>query len=129
LVKSITVNLAVQAYFQFPALYQELIGNFNKKYAKENNLDIELKLVLFDETNSNYGEEFYSTTVYSWLNRQTSKYDVYIYDPLFTRRYTPYLLDLQEYLPKEHMAMYTSTSEAKNSCYYDEKWVGLVRKN
>jgi len=125
LTKSVTVNLVVQAFFYYAGYYQSIIDDFNNKYTKENNLDIELNLILYDETNSTYGEQFYSSTVHSLLSKQIGRYDVYIYDPLFTRRYAPYFLDLQEYLPKEHMDMYTSTDEAKKSCYFDGKWLGL----
>jgi len=127
LARSITINLIIQTYFQYAGLYSSVINDFNSRYAKEHNLDIDLQLHLFTEANSTVGEDFYSSTISTLLNKKTSKYDVFIYDPLFTRRYYPYFVDLKEYLPEELMALYSSTEEARQSGFYNGKWVGLVR--
>ena len=127
LTKSITINLIVQSYFHYSGLYPIIIDDFNNRYVKEKNLDINLKLHLFTEENTTFGEDFYSSTVTQLLNRKKDKYDVFLYDPLFTRRYSPYFVNLEDYLPEEHIAMYTSSPEAVKSGYYNNKWIGLVK--
>jgi len=125
LTKAITINLIVQTYFSYAGLYPLMIDDFNNRYVKEKNLDINLKLILFTEENSTFGEDFYSSTVDSILNKKSNKYDVFIYDPLFTRRYSPYFIDLKEYLPEEHMRMYTTNPDAAKAGYYNNQWIGL----
>jgi len=88
-----------------------------------------LNLQLFNGQNTSLNEEFYSSTIGSIVTNKKTKYDVIIYDPLFTRRYSPYFIDLKRYLPKEHMELYTSSDEAIQSGYYNGKWIGLVREN
>jgi len=122
---TITVNLITQTFFSYADIYSEVVNDFNNKYAKEHNLDIKLKLHMFTEQNTTFGEDFYSSTIDSILNRKSHKYDVFIYDPLFTRRYSPYFIDLQDYLPKELMSLYTSNADAAKTGYYNGQWIGV----
>ncbi|ORX34620.1 hypothetical protein BCR36DRAFT_43496 [Piromyces finnis] len=124
LTKAITINIVVQSFFSYSELYQLIINDFNNRYVKENNLDIKLKLNLFTEQNSTIGKDFYSSTIDTLLNKKSHKYDVFIYDPLFTRRYAPYFIDLKKYLPKEIIDSYSS-DETINSGYYKDQCVGL----
>ncbi|ORX77389.1 periplasmic binding protein-like II [Anaeromyces robustus] len=105
-------------------LYSLIVNDFNNRYVKENKLDIDLELHMFTEQNTTFGKDFYSSTVDTLLNKQSHKYDVFIYDPLYTRRYAPYFLDLQKYLPKDLMNQYSS-GEALKSGYYNGKWISL----
>jgi len=124
-IKAIDLNIVIQAFFEYSDLYSPLINDFNTRYAKEKNLDIHLNLQLFSAQNSSLNEDFYSSTLSSILNKKSSKYDIFLYDQLNTRTYSPYFIDLKQYLPKEHMNMYTSSNEAVMSGYYDGKWIGL----
>ncbi|ORY31687.1 hypothetical protein LY90DRAFT_76374 [Neocallimastix californiae] len=59
------------------------------------------------------------------LLKKSSKYDLYFYDNAYTQTYGPYLLDLKQYLPKEHIDIYNSELLSQ-SCEYENKLVGLV---
>jgi len=119
--------MVVQSFYSYSELYQLIVNDFNDRYVKENNLDIRLEMSLFTEQNSTVNKDFYSSTIDSLLSKKSHKYDVFIYDPLFTRRYAPYFIDLNDYIPKEHMDLY-DTEETYNSGYYNGQCVGLVKK-
>jgi len=52
---------------------------------------------------------------------------LYFYDNMYSPQFGPYFYDLKELLPKEHINMYESEL-IKQSCYYENKLVGLVIK-
>jgi len=58
-------------------------------------------------------------------NLTNTKYDIYFYDMRFTDLYAPYLLDLNEVLPKDFIEKYNSRI-INESCIYEDKLVGLV---
>jgi len=53
-------------------------------------------------------------------------YDIFIYDSVHLNVFDPYLLDLRNYLPKEHIEMYDSRI-INETCIYKEKLIGLVK--
>ncbi|ORX44206.1 periplasmic binding protein-like II [Piromyces finnis] len=99
-----------------------LINDFNN-YAIKNNLDIKINFNLFTMENSTSITDFEST-LESLLKKKTNKYDIYIYDGLYTERYGPYLYDLNSTLPKNHINMYDSDFIMEN-CIYKDKIVSL----
>jgi len=54
-----------------------------------------------------------------------NKYHFYFYDSTYISNYGPYLLDLSQYLPKDHIDIYNSDI-LSYTCYYKDKLVGLV---
>jgi len=44
---------------------------------------------------------------------------------MYSQRYSQYLINLEDYLSKDHIALYSS-GIASETCRYNKKWVGLV---
>jgi len=106
-------------------MYSSLVNEFNR-YSKENDLDIELEMNLFSDQNVTFNVDEYGSLIDALLFKKSDKYDVYCFDPVYTIKYAPFLLDLKNELPKEHMDLYISGDGEKVGVYND-KWVGLVR--
>jgi len=105
--------------------YNELIDSFNK-YSRNNNLDITIKLNLLSKENSTAGVTEYESTIEHLLKKQKSeKYDIIYYDNIFSRKFAPYLVDLTEYLPQEHIDLYQNEI-TKQTSYYNDKLIGIV---
>ena len=101
-----------------------VIDKFNE-YTKQNNTDIHVTLNLYSVNNSTkYGKD-YGSTIEFMLNRGSTKYNIIFYDNMYSPRFSSYFIDLMDWLPEDHMAMYTS-GVASQSCTYKGKWVGLV---
>ena len=97
------------------------------EYAENNNLNVKIKfdVIKYEKPTDSYS--YFKTLVESLLKKSTSPYDVYYYDSTYLNIYGPYLLNLSDYLPKEHIDMYKIVKEA---CTYGEnEVVGLVIKN
>jgi len=58
------------------------------------------------------------------FKKRSDKYDVILYDNMYSPRYGPYLEDLEKWLPKEHLAMYAD-GITKQTGFYKNKWVGI----
>jgi len=109
---------------------------FNEYSAKNNlNITIELDLLNFDNPSDSYS--YFKFLAESSLKKSNNgisnkKFDVYYYSNRYTKLYAPYLLDLNDNLPKEHIEMYNSKVIKETCSYKDksngiEKLVGLVR--
>jgi len=101
-----------------------MVKRFNK-YAKENDLEVEIELNLYNGNNSTLLVNDYGTTIEYLLQKGSTKYDIIFHDIMYNRRYSSYLVDLSKYLSKEHINMYAE-GVAKNACTYNGRWVGLV---
>jgi len=101
-----------------------IVKQFNN-FAKENGIDIRVKVDICSQTNSSLFVDDYGSEIEFLMKRKSNKYDIIFYDVMYSPRYAPYFLDLSQYLPKDHMALYSSTV-ANQTCTYEGKWVGLV---
>jgi len=90
------------------------------EYAAKKNLTIELQI---SDEDSNDSCELLLKKNYM---KKKSPFDIYIYDFKNTDILGPYLLDLKNSLPKEHIEMYDSRI-IKETCIYEEELVGLVK--
>ena len=61
----------------------------------------------------------------AFLNKKHTKYDLYIYENSFLSEYSPYLLDLTEYISKDILDMY-DPKIISELCMFDDKLIGLV---
>ncbi|KAL6592058.1 hypothetical protein U3516DRAFT_569741 [Neocallimastix sp. 'constans'] len=66
---------------------------------------------------------FFSSTEAS-LNRRSKTYDIYVFDPIYTKDLSSHFIDLKELLPREYLDSY-SLNNIKDICVYENKWVGL----
>eukprot|EP00833_Pecoramyces_ruminatium_P003962 jgi/Orpsp1_1/1177994/evm.model.c7180000063659.1 len=94
------------------------------KYAKENNLDLELSYKLYSPSNSSNIMKDYETTIDYLLSKGSTKYDIFYYNAAYTNNLSAYLINLEEWLPKEHIERYTN-GVATKTCTANGKWVGL----
>jgi len=101
-----------------------MVNDFNN-YAKKNNLDVELTITLYCNTNSSLLVGDFGTEIEYLLQKHSDKYDFFFYDNMYSPRFSPYFIDISEYLDEKHMNLYNS-SIAKDFCKYENKWVGLV---
>jgi len=58
------------------------------------------------------------------LSKRNEKYDLIFYDNIYSRRFSPHLLDLYDYLDDDHIILYDREIILK-SCVYNYKLVGL----
>ena len=66
----------------------------------------------------------FDSTIHNYLKKKSPKYDIIIYDPLFTRRFSHYFVDLNDWIPEEHLNQYFGDSAKLGK--YKNQWVGLV---
>ncbi len=59
------------------------------------------------------------------LKKKSIKYDIIFFDVIHTSRFSPHFLDLNDWLPQEHMDLY-SNEAANQLCNDNGKWIGLV---
>ncbi|ORX64393.1 periplasmic binding protein-like II [Anaeromyces robustus] len=124
-IKSIIVNvLGFSDATESNSIYLSVISEFNK-YAKENNIDIEAKLNVMSNINSTANLADYGTITEVLLKKKTTKYDIYVYDNLYTANYGKYLLDLKDTFSKDYLNMYYQNL-LNQTCYYNDNLVGLV---
>jgi len=95
------------------------------KYAASNNLEIELivDVIKYEKPTDSYS--FFKSFVESSIKNPNKNYDIYIYDSKYVNLYSPYLLDLNINLPKDHIELYNSKI-IKETCTYKDKLLGLV---
>ena len=100
-----------------------MVKKFNN-YAKENNIDIELNVILYTPSNSSNPVIAYTDTLEHLLNRHSTKYDLFFFNLLHTSKYSSYFIDLNEYIP-EYIDLYAS-GIGSSTCSEDNRWIGLV---
>jgi len=126
-VYAITINAIAFSYYENNEIYTPMKDEFNK-YSKENNLDIELNLNFLTNANGSNSIEEYESVVESLLKKKNSKkkkdIDIYFYDCAYTNKYGPYLINLHNILPKDHIDMY-NPKILSETCLYEDYLVGL----
>lgn len=105
-------------------LYKSYVNMFNE-YSEHMNLNIKVNLILMTKSNSTESFLNNGAMFESLLKKKNNKYDIFFYDGTFSQDYGPYLLNLNELLPKIHIDMYNKKILSQISMYKD-KIVGLV---
>ncbi|OUM58222.1 hypothetical protein PIROE2DRAFT_16565 [Piromyces sp. E2] len=93
------------------------------KYSKDNDLDIELNMILFSEKNTTAERDSYLSTNDVLLRKKSPDYALYVYDPLYTRRFEPHFVDLKEKLGEEYLDSFSF--DASQISIYEDQWVSL----
>jgi len=52
-------------------------------------------------------------------------YDIFAYDPTYIKNFSPYLLDLEDWLSKDYLDQYSSSDSLKLSVYNGHRY-GIV---
>ncbi|ORX84846.1 periplasmic binding protein-like II [Anaeromyces robustus] len=103
--------------------YKAYVDGFNQ-YSRKNNLDIKVELNVMTRNNFTVSFENSYIMVESLLKKKNHKYDIFIYDYTYLKNYSPYLLDLKNLFPKEHIDMYNK-QVLSQACEYDGKLLGF----
>ncbi|KAL6613001.1 hypothetical protein U3516DRAFT_520519, partial [Neocallimastix sp. 'constans'] len=104
---AITINTVAIGYYGREDIYRFMTNEFNN-YSKENNLNITLSLNTFTPENSTQEIRDYESTLEILFKKGSNKYDFIIYDNVYTPKFCPYLLNLNKYIPKNHIDTYNS---------------------
>jgi len=123
--KKVVLNAVAYADNGENSLYLTMADDFNK-YAEEKKLDISINMNIYKSYENFTNQESFATAVDQLLKKKSNKYDLYYYDNAYTPKYGKYLLDLRNYLSKEHIDMYQQTL-LEETCEYENKLVGLVK--
>jgi len=75
--------------------------------------------------NSTVGVTDYESSVEYILSKRSDKYDIIFFDNIFTSKFAPDFLILDDYIPKEYIDMYKN-SKIFQTCYYKNKLVAFV---
>ncbi|OUM59304.1 hypothetical protein PIROE2DRAFT_15192 [Piromyces sp. E2] len=121
--KAIQLNALGFIYIERIHLYTSFVKNFNK-YAKENNLDIDLKITILTPLNSTSSIDNYSSMIQSLIQRKSTKYDIFFYYSSYSKEFGEHFVNLKDYLNEEHINNYDSNILLQTSMYKD-KLVGL----
>jgi len=65
--------------------------------------------------------------VESLLIKKNKHYDIYFYENTSLSLYSPFLLDLNEHLPKSFINLY-DPKVVRELCTYDDRLIGIVCK-
>ena len=131
------VNILTYSFNEYEIDVGSVIENAFKMYAEKNSLNITVNVDVMRFPNPTSTYKNFKLLVETSLkksnnihtinnkNLTNTKYDIYFYDMRFTDLYAPYLLDLNEVLPKDFIEKYNSRI-INESCIYEDKVVGLV---
>ncbi|KAG4083812.1 periplasmic binding protein-like II [Neocallimastix lanati (nom. inval.)] len=123
IVYSVVINAIAFTQNGGGTLYSPIINEFNQ-LSKDQNLDISIKLNLLSSGNSTTSSVNYEELLDSIFKRKSKKYDLIFYDNIYTSKFEPYLLDLNNLLPEEHIKMYIPGVITQIG-YHNNKLVGF----
>ncbi|OUM60151.1 hypothetical protein PIROE2DRAFT_14142 [Piromyces sp. E2] len=101
-----------------------LIQNEFNHHSEKNNLKIKFEINSLSSDNSTISTTDYESSIETLLERKTPKYDLYFYDNIYTTKFGPYLLNLNDEIQKEIIDLY-KPGIASQICVYNNEWVGL----
>ncbi|OUM56508.1 hypothetical protein PIROE2DRAFT_18865 [Piromyces sp. E2] len=120
---AITINALAISENGIRYSYESLKNEF-KKYATENDLDIDLMIELHTNSNFTVLTSDFEQLIISLFKKKSTKYDIIFYDHIYTTKFGSYLENLKNYLPKNHIEMYESRI-LKITSFYGDQLVGL----
>ncbi|KAG4102030.1 periplasmic binding protein-like II [Neocallimastix lanati (nom. inval.)] len=121
----IALNLNALAYAPLSQtqIYSMIVNDFNE-YSKINNLNVTLDLTLILPSNSTSNTDDYCSVIDVFLEKKSDKYDIIFYNNVYTSRFEPLFLDLNEWLPKDFINMFENI-ERSESYSYNNKLIGI----
>ncbi len=78
------------------------------------------------EKDGKSGYNGYDSTL-TFFEKKNNKYNIFVYDMFYIKIYSPYLLNLNNHLQKEHLELYSSENNIKSTTINNER-LGLVKK-
>jgi len=64
----------------------------------------------------------YQSMIENLLYKKSKKYDLIVFDNIYSKKFESYFLDLKDLLPQEHLDLY-SEGIAAQTCIFKKKWV------
>ena len=123
MVKAITINFIVIGFNLYDELYNDITNDF-KNYAKENNLDIDLQMNLYNEKNITNDRDDYTSIIDILLKKKSTNNALYFFDPVHTKRYAKHFIDLKDWLTPEYLNSFSK--DVYQSSVVEGQWVALV---
>ncbi|OUM67968.1 hypothetical protein PIROE2DRAFT_4379, partial [Piromyces sp. E2] len=120
---AVDLNIIVSSIENSGAAFTAYVDEFNQ-YAKQNNLDINLKMNLLTINNFSVSMENTNIMYESIFNKKNSAYDLFFYDASWTHKYCPYFVDLSKYLDEDHIKMYDE-NVVSQLCRCGDSLIGL----
>jgi len=115
----VTVSFCIDPYTKYNDVFKTVVEEFNK-HSEKNNLDIELKLTSYTDSIASIN----LPEILSSLGDNDDTYDIIVYDTVYLNTISPYLLELDEYLPKNLTDLYSSKKN-KMLTYHNDHIRGL----
>jgi len=67
----------------------------------------------------------YQSMIENLLYKKSKKYDLIVFDNIYSKKFESYFLDLKDLLPQEHLDLY-SEGIAAQTCIFNNKWVSFL---
>jgi len=122
-VNAVTLNALGFSFLEDCQFYTSVVNDFNA-YAKKNNLDIHIKFNLLTTTNSTRSINDFISLIDIMYYKHSTKYDLIFYEFSEVRNFDHYFLDLNKWLPEEHIKMYDHEILSKR-CTVNNILIGL----
>ncbi|ORX81334.1 periplasmic binding protein-like II, partial [Anaeromyces robustus] len=122
-VKSVVLNALAFTENEDVQIYTYVVNDFNN-YSKNANLNITINLNLLSPANSTADTVDFFSLMDSYLQKKSTRYDIYFYDLIYTTEFEHYFLNLKEWIPQDHIDMFPY-AEKSESFFYNNKLVGL----
>jgi len=107
--------------------YTTITKDFNE-YAEKNNLNIKIDFKVLTPSNSTKSINDFKSVLDAMHHKHSTKYDLIFYKLSSDVKYFDfYFLDLNKWLPEEHIKMYDPEVLSKR-CTVNDTLVGLVKQ-
>ncbi|ORX83696.1 periplasmic binding protein-like II, partial [Anaeromyces robustus] len=122
---NITLHIIGSSILTFGDIYHAVADDF-ELHKKELGLEnVKLDMTVFSSENITFDIADYESVIDSLLAKNTKKYDIFTYDPLYIEKYSENFMDVKDLVPKEHLELY-SHGDAKKTCVNSKnEWIGL----
>ncbi|ORX64984.1 periplasmic binding protein-like II, partial [Anaeromyces robustus] len=104
----------------FDEAFPLMVSRFND-YSLNKGLNITLQMILYTESNSTQGYVGVDATL-DLMRRKKNKYDLFAYDPLYLRNFSPYLLELDEWLDQELLDAFSANDVRAITDYNNHRY-------
>ncbi|ORX59104.1 hypothetical protein BCR36DRAFT_276257, partial [Piromyces finnis] len=102
-----------------------LIEDFST-YSKNSGLNITLSITFITLSQSNDQNNDYISMIDFLFSRKSNKYDLYFFDAVYSNRYSPFLENLDVWLPSQHLEIFNSGVASKYCLNSKNQFISLV---
>ncbi|ORX81963.1 periplasmic binding protein-like II [Anaeromyces robustus] len=120
---SIKIHALAYDFVTEESIYGQFINEFNR-YSKEQNLDIDVKLIIVSPSNSTTLIDDYGSTIDILLQKKSEKYDIIFFDSIYIHKFGSHFIDLSEWIPEKHINKFNE-KDINQTCYHNNKLVSF----